>query len=55
MSNFNTCGYGSITDGSYKLEVQINEYDNNNFFEKGQEIELKGYIKLTSNLLTNLN
>lgn len=46
----NTYGYGSITDGSYKLQIQIMEYDQKSHFEKGEYIELKGYVKITSKL-----
>ena len=40
-SNF---GCGAITDGTFKLEVRIINFhqDNSNLFEKGQFIEISG-------------
>jgi len=47
-NNFKTYGYGSITDGMYKLEIQIIDYEHTNEFINGQQIEIKGYIKISS-------
>lgn len=48
-NNNKTYGYGSITDGVYKLEIQIINYENkNDDFLKGGQIEVKGYVKVTS-------
>lgn len=47
-NNMKTFGKGSITDGIYKLEIRINDYDNNISFDKGQQVEIKGYIKIIS-------
>lgn len=56
-TNFNTCsnnsnsyGYGSIMDGIYKLEIQITNYEQDNYFKKGEEVEIKGYVKMASEL-----
>lgn len=49
-NSFKTIGNGSITDGHYKLEIQISEYKHDIKFEKGQQVELKGYIKIISKL-----
>lgn len=47
-NSFKTIGSGSITDGVYKLEVQIMEYEHENFYNKGDYVELKGYVKILS-------
>lgn len=44
-------GFASITDGKYKLDIQI--IDNSelqDMFEKGQHVEIKGFIKLKSKI-----
>lgn len=47
-NNFKTIGHGSITDGVYKLEIQIIEYEPENMYNKGDYVELKGYVKTLS-------
>lgn len=47
-NNFKTYGCGSITNGDYKLKIQIENYDGYSEFEKGQEIEVKGYVQIAS-------
>jgi len=49
-NNFKSYGYGSITDGTYKLEVQIANYEHENYFVKGEHVEIKGYVKVASKL-----
>lgn len=51
--NFNGAQYnnksfdiGPITDGTYKLEIQVNENYEENKYEKGQHIEIKSYVKI---------
>lgn len=47
-NNFKTYGYGSITDGTYKLEVQIVNYVHENYYKKGEHIQIEGYVKIAS-------
>jgi len=47
------CGF--ITGGSYKLQVQIIDYKQNSYFEKGECVELKDFLKITSKLSQNFN
>lgn len=47
-NNYKTYGYGSITDGIYKLEIQISNYENEIDFVKGEQIEVKGFVKVAS-------
>jgi hypothetical protein len=49
-NNFKTYGYGSVTDGIYKLEVQIVNYDHKNYYKKGQQIQMKGYVKIANDI-----
>ncbi|XP_071582104.1 uncharacterized protein [Temnothorax nylanderi] len=50
-NNFKTYGCGSITNGEYKLEIQIVNYDEFvDNFEKGQEIEVKGYVQIANDI-----
>ncbi|XP_032675722.1 uncharacterized protein LOC116846247 isoform X2 [Odontomachus brunneus] len=39
---------GSITDGKFKLEIQIKDYDDMNEFEKGLHVDVKEYVKMMS-------
>jgi len=52
-NSFKTIGSGSITDKTYKLEIQITNYDNDVFLEKGEFVEVKGYVKMMSKLYEN--
>ncbi|XP_071642074.1 uncharacterized protein [Temnothorax longispinosus] len=49
---FKTIGSGSITDGKYKLEIQITDYkpEDNIDFEKGQKVEIKGFVKMSNDI-----
>jgi len=47
-NSFKTIGTGSITDGVFKLEIQIIEYEHDNTYKKGDYIEIKGYVKISS-------
>ncbi|XP_072766281.1 uncharacterized protein [Anoplolepis gracilipes] len=49
-SSFKTIGTGSITDGNYKLEIQIAHYEANDGFEKGENVETKGYVKHSNDI-----
>jgi len=49
-NSFKTIGCGSITDKTFKLEIKILNYDNDVYLDKGQIIEIKGYIKIMSKL-----
>ncbi|XP_029177661.1 uncharacterized protein LOC114945571 [Nylanderia fulva] len=50
LNSFKTIGCGSITDKTYKLEIQIVNYDNDVYFDKGQMIEMKGYVKIMNDI-----
>ncbi|XP_029157784.1 uncharacterized protein LOC114930190 [Nylanderia fulva] len=50
LNSFKTIGCGSITDKMYKLEIQIVNYDNDVYFDKGQMIEMKGYVKIMNDV-----
>ncbi|XP_029159109.1 uncharacterized protein LOC114931302 [Nylanderia fulva] len=50
LNSFKTIGCGSITDKMYKLEIQIVNYDNDVYFDKGQMIEMKGYVKIMNDI-----
>lgn len=47
-NTYKSYGCGSITDGCYKLQIQIMEYEQYSYFEKGEYIEVKGYVKIIS-------
>jgi len=47
-TNYKTCGYDSLTDGTHKLEIQITNYEIENNFKKGDQVEVKGYVKIAS-------
>jgi len=49
-NSFKTLGWGFITDKTYKMEIQILNYDNDVYLDKGQMIEIRGYIKIMSKL-----
>ncbi|XP_071642147.1 uncharacterized protein [Temnothorax longispinosus] len=51
-NSFKTIGSGSVTDGTYKLEIQITDYkpEDNVDFEKGQEVEIKGFVKMSNDI-----
>lgn len=49
-ANTKTIGYGSITDGTYKLEIQVSNFDHKNYYKKGEQIQVKGYVKIASKL-----
>jgi len=44
-------GCGSITDGTYKLEIHIINFDENNYFKKdihkGDKVEIIGIVSNT--------
>ena len=46
-------GYGSITDGFYKLEIHVKNFSQNEFFEqklnKGDKIEVIGIMQTNGN------
>lgn len=52
-NSFKKIGNGSITDKTYKLEIHITNYDNDVYLEKGQFVEVKGYVKIMSKLCKN--
>jgi len=47
-NSFKTIGTGSITDGVFKLEIQIIEYEHDNTYKKSDYIEIKRYVKISS-------
>ncbi|XP_072760985.1 uncharacterized protein [Anoplolepis gracilipes] len=48
--SFKTIGTGSITDGNYKLEIQIAHYEANDGFEKRENVKIKGYVKHSNDI-----
>jgi len=40
-TNYKTYGYCSLTDGTHKLEIQIINYENEDYFKKGEQVEVK--------------
>lgn len=50
-NNLKSYGYGSITDGTYKLEVQITNYEHENYYKKGEHVQIKGYVKVASKII----
>jgi len=47
-NSFKTIGTGSITDDVFKLEIQLIEYEHGNMYKKGDCVEIKGYLKISS-------
>lgn len=37
-----------MTDGTYKLEIQINDGYESNIYNKGEHVEIKGFVKIKS-------
>lgn len=48
-------GLGSITNGTYKVEVRITNFSGDSeLFEKGDNIEVEGILKFTSKFIIHL-
>lgn len=49
-NNQKTFGYGSITNGVHKLQIQIMNYEQTTSFEKGEQVQVKGIVKVTNDI-----
>ncbi|XP_043462896.1 uncharacterized protein LOC122498949 isoform X2 [Leptopilina heterotoma] len=53
--NYQSYWYGSITDGTYKLDVKVLDCDNLLAYKKGSPVSVKGYLKNLRKYMMQVN